>query len=57
MLLSGREDGSTVSGHVMGELNIFTTAEVVIGECVDVVFSRKFDDRTGFPELEIDQRN
>merc|ERR1711874_639342 len=53
----GREDGSTVSGHVVGDLTVFTTAEVVIGECVDVVFSRKYDDRTGFNELNIAPRS
>merc|ERR1712150_128829 len=32
------KDGNLVGGHVFGELNVFTTAEVVIGECVDYVF-------------------
>lgn len=47
------KDGKTVGGHVLGDLNVFTTAEVVIGEAVDLQFSREMDTRTGFPELVI----
>ena len=52
----GRADGSTVSGHVVGDCEVFTTAEVVIGECGDAVFSRPHDARTGFDELKVEQR-
>ncbi|KAM4713686.1 bifunctional protein GlmU-like [Anableps anableps] len=44
-------DGRTVGGHVLGDLEVFTTAEVVIGDAVDLQFSREMDRRTGFPEL------
>lgn len=44
-------EGKTVGGHVLGDLEVFTTAEVVIGEAVDLQFSRELDGRTGFPEL------
>lgn len=43
--------GRTVGGHVLGDLQVFTTAEVVIGEAVDLWFTRDTDVQTGFPEL------
>uniref|UniRef100_A0A1A8MFD4 PPC domain-containing protein n=1 Tax=Nothobranchius pienaari TaxID=704102 RepID=A0A1A8MFD4_9TELE len=43
--------GQTIGGHVLGDLEVFTTAEVVIGEAVNLRFSREMDERTGFPEL------
>eukprot|EP00092_Neocalanus_flemingeri_P092007 GFUD01116731.1.p1 GENE.GFUD01116731.1~~GFUD01116731.1.p1 ORF type:complete len:151 (+),score=51.62 GFUD01116731.1:137-589(+) len=55
-IVLGREDGSTVSGHVVGDLVVFTTAEVVIGECRDAVFTRPFDEKTGFDELKVEKR-
>ena len=30
-IVLGRSDGTTVSGHVVGDCEIFTTAEIVIG--------------------------
>jgi len=55
-IVLGRSDGSTVSGHVVGDLIVFTTAEVVIGECSDVIFTRPFDARTGFDELKVQSK-
>lgn len=49
-------EGRTVGGHVLGDLQVFTTAEVVVGEATDLQFSREMDDRTGFPELEVRRR-
>ncbi|GLD56976.1 uncharacterized protein AKAME5_000925800 [Lates japonicus] len=43
--------GRTVGGHVLGNLEVFTTAEVVVGEAVDLRFTREMDEDTGFPEL------
>ena len=40
-------------GHVFGELIVFTTAEIVIGECVDLEFHREFDEQSGFDELAV----
>ncbi|XP_069579788.1 bifunctional protein GlmU-like [Brachyistius frenatus] len=48
--------GGTVGGHVLGDLEVFTTAEVVVGEAVDLQFARRTDERTGFPELEVRPR-
>ncbi|XP_071324120.1 bifunctional protein GlmU-like [Trachinotus anak] len=44
-------EGQTVGGHVLGGLEVFTTAEVVVGEAVDLRFTREMDEHTGFPEL------
>ncbi|KAI1897389.1 hypothetical protein AGOR_G00082800 [Albula goreensis] len=51
------KEGKTIGGHVMGDLEVFTTAEVVIGEANDLEFGRVMDDRTGFPELVINSRS
>ncbi|KAG7460631.1 hypothetical protein MATL_G00200780 [Megalops atlanticus] len=45
------KEGKTIGGHVLGDLEVFTTAEVIIGEASDLSFSREMDERTGFPEL------
>merc|ERR1719341_3234582 len=39
-IVLGREDGTSVAGHVVGDLIVFTTAEVVIGECQGATFLR-----------------
>lgn len=46
-----------MGGHVLGDLEIFTTAEVVIGEAADLHFSREMDQQTGFPELVVQTRS
>ncbi|XP_072265600.1 bifunctional protein GlmU-like [Pyxicephalus adspersus] len=50
------KDGKTIGGHAMGDLEVFTTAEIVIGELSDLQFTREMDERTGFPELVISPR-
>ncbi|KAJ0061101.1 hypothetical protein NL108_007825 [Boleophthalmus pectinirostris] len=49
--------GHTVGGHVLGNLKVFTTAEVVIGEAQDLSFTREMDPQTGFPELVVQPRS
>ncbi|GFO17066.1 bifunctional protein glmu-like protein [Plakobranchus ocellatus] len=44
-------DGSVVGGHVLDQMVVHTTAEVVIGNVGGVVFTREFDHRTGYDEL------
>ena len=44
-------NGHVIGGHVMGDLFIHTTAEVVIGSCPGVAFRREYDDETGYDEL------
>ncbi|XP_076872420.1 bifunctional protein GlmU-like isoform X1 [Brachyhypopomus gauderio] len=50
------KDGRTIGGHVLGDLEVFTTAEVVVGEASDLHFTRELDSRTGFPELVVQRR-
>ena len=51
----GDKNGRVVGGHVIGNMLVHTTAEVVLGECNDVKFSRVFDENTGFDELVIEK--
>lgn len=48
--------GAVVGGHLLGDLNIFTTAELLLGEAEQLLFSREHDPRTGFPELVVERR-
>ncbi|KAI5609425.1 hypothetical protein C0J50_5920, partial [Silurus asotus] len=50
------KEGRTIGGHVLGDLEVFTTAEVILGEATDLHFTRQMDSRTGFPELVIEKR-
>lgn len=47
------KNGAMVGGHVFGELNVFTTAEIIIGECESYVFEREHDPESGFNELAV----
>lgn len=49
-------DGHVVGGHVMGDLIVYTTAEVMVGECCDATFTREPDSDTGYDELMINRR-
>ena len=40
----------------MGNMTVFTTAEVVIGNCDMLLFSREMDDQTGFDELVVKEK-
>ncbi|XP_075056825.1 bifunctional protein GlmU-like [Mixophyes fleayi] len=51
------KDGKTIGGHAIGDLEVFTTAEIVIGELSDLQFTREMDERTGYPELIIRPRS
>ncbi|KAL3873438.1 hypothetical protein ACJMK2_036556 [Sinanodonta woodiana] len=44
-------NGTVVGGHVFGDFLVYTTAEVVIGNCPNVQFSREIDEDTGYDEL------
>ncbi|RUS91663.1 hypothetical protein EGW08_000636 [Elysia chlorotica] len=43
--------GEVVGGHVLGQMVVHTTAEVVIGNVQGLVFTREPDSRTGYDEL------
>ena len=49
------EQGKVHGGHLI-EMIVKTTAEIVIGECSAILFERKHDHRTGFPELVVKER-
>ncbi|KAE8748435.1 hypothetical protein FOCC_FOCC004868 [Frankliniella occidentalis] len=51
----GNVKGHTVSGHVMGNMEVQTTVEIVIGNAVGYHFSRELDDKTGFKELVVEK--
>jgi hypothetical protein len=35
---------------------VYTTAEIVLGECTDIVFAQTDDPRTGFDELVVENK-
>ena len=49
-------NGKTIGGHLLEGNPIFTTAEIVIGESAEHIFTRNIDPKTGFNELEIGSR-
>jgi uncharacterized protein len=48
--------GKTMGGHLLDENLIYTTAEIVIGELVDVVFEREIDTTYHYQELSVKKR-
>ena len=51
-MVLGRQDGFTISRHIVGNMKIYTTAEVVIGNYDTFTFHRTFDSSTtGFDEF------
>ena len=48
-------DGKVIGGHLKDGCIIYTTAEIVIGEIDNFVFTREIDESTGFNELVVKQ--
>jgi predicted DNA-binding protein with PD1-like motif len=48
--------GMFSAAMLRGGCIINTTAEIVLGECENLSFSRKLDESTGFDELEIENK-
>jgi predicted DNA-binding protein with PD1-like motif len=48
--------GKTIGGHLLDGNIIYTTAEIVIGEANDLLFTRVSDTETGYPELVVQKR-
>ena len=48
--------GKTIGGHLMHGNLIYTTAEIIIGEVLDVNFSRRLDSLTTYNELFIEKK-
>ncbi len=49
--------GHVVGGHLMEGCPIYTTAEIVLAEHLDLSFDRIHDDATGYKELVIKKRS
>lgn len=49
--------GLTIGGHLLEGNEIYTTAEIVIGEAEDLRFRREIDPQTTYKELTINKRN
>lgn len=49
-------EGKVFGGHVIGELIIFTTAEIVVGEATGLTYTRAFDVQSGYDELVVAKR-
>jgi uncharacterized protein len=50
-------EGHAYGGHLVEGCLIYTTAEIVLGELVDLKFMRVVDPATGYKELEIGERH
>jgi predicted DNA-binding protein with PD1-like motif len=48
--------GVVVGGHLVGDMHVFTTAEVVLADCEALRWTRTMDDHTGFRELCVQRR-
>lgn len=48
--------GRTVGGHLLEGNLVYTTAEIIIGESTDLIFSREKDGTTEWPELQINKK-
>ncbi|NQU79097.1 DNA-binding protein [Candidatus Woesearchaeota archaeon] len=49
------KNGEIIGGHLKEGCMIHTTAEIMIAETDEYSFTRKFDEQTGFKELNIEQ--
>ena len=50
-------DGKTIGGHLLSDNIVYTTAEIVLGEITDLVFTREKDGTTPWEELNIRTRS
>jgi hypothetical protein len=48
--------GKTTGGHLLDENTVYTTAEIVIGEVDDLIFTRELDGSTDWAELQIKKK-
>jgi uncharacterized protein len=48
--------GRTIGGHLLNDNKIYTTAEIVIGEGKQLIFTREKDGTTEWEELQIKQK-
>ncbi|MBC7587391.1 MAG: DNA-binding protein, partial [Chitinophagaceae bacterium] len=45
--------GKTIGGHLLNNNIVYTTAEIVIGETKDFIFTREKDGSTPWEELQV----
>jgi len=45
--------GKTIGGHLLDGCKVYTTAEMVIGESKDLIFTREEDGSTPWKELKV----
>ena len=50
--------GRVIGGHVMHDrpMIVYTTVEIMLAECEDVIFTREMCDQSGYPELVITKK-
>jgi predicted DNA-binding protein with PD1-like motif len=49
--------GATIGGHLLEGNLIYTTAEIVLGNAPNLVFTRENDPKTGYKELKINKKD
>jgi predicted DNA-binding protein with PD1-like motif len=50
-------EGKTIGGHLLDETIIYTTAEIIIQEEDELIFTREKDGTTSYNELKIERKN
>jgi uncharacterized protein len=48
--------GKTIGGHLLDDCKVYTTAEIIIGESKQLIFTREKDGTTPWEELQIKKR-
>lgn len=49
--------GKTIGGHLLAGCKVYTTAEIVISEAANLIFTREKDDSTPWEELQIKKKD
>ena len=49
--------GKTIGGHLLTGCKVYTTAEIVIGESKDLIFTREKDGSTPWEELQVTENH
>ena len=49
--------GKTIGGHLLAGCKVYTTAEIVIGESKDLIFTREKDGSTPWEELQVTENH
>lgn len=49
--------GKTIGGHLLAGCKVYTTAEIVISEAADLIFTREKDGSTPWEELQIKKKD